>query len=113
MPQYVLFNALPSDYEPTPAAIQEEKPKWDKFYKDLVEAGVLVDNRGLKGADTATTVRVRDGETVITDGPFAETKEYLAGYFLIEVPDLDTALQHAAAMPSAEIGAVEVRPVWG
>ncbi len=70
-------------------------------------------NRGLAGAETATTVRVRDAETQITDGPFAETKELLAGYFLIDAPDLDTALEYAAKVPSASYGSVEVRPVWG
>ena len=58
-------------------------------------------------------MRIRGGETQITDGPFAETKEYLAGYFLIEAPDLDAALEHAEQMPSASWGAVEVRPSWG
>jgi hypothetical protein len=56
---------------------------------------------------------VRAGETEITDGPFAETKEYLAGYYLIDVPDLDVALGWAARLPSAEYGSVEVRPMWG
>jgi hypothetical protein len=58
-------------------------------------------------------VQVRDGETQITDGPFAETKEALAGYFLINAPDLDTAIEWAAKIPSASWGSVEVRPVWG
>jgi hypothetical protein len=58
-------------------------------------------------------VRVRDGETAVTDGPFAETKEYFAGYFLIEVDDLDAALAWAARVPSATYGSVEVRPLWG
>ena len=58
-------------------------------------------------------MRVRDEETQITDGPFAETKELLAGYFLIDAPDLDTALEYAAKVPSARYGSVEVRPIWG
>lgn len=70
-------------------------------------------NHGLAGTDVATTVRVRDDETQITDGPFAETKEYFAGYYLIEAADLDGALKWAAQMPSSAYGAVEVRPVWG
>ena len=60
----------------------------------------------------ATTVRVRGGETQITDGPFAETKELLGGYYLVQAPDLDTVLEHAARMPNIEFGSVEVRPVW-
>jgi len=113
MPEYLLINYLPSDRQPTQEEIAEEYPKWAAFLEGLKDAGVFVDNRGLQGADVATTVRVRDGETVITDGPFAETKEYLAGYFLIQADDLDTALEHAARMPSSEYGSVEVRPVWG
>ena len=66
----------------------------------------------LEQFDAATTVRVRGGATEVTDGPFAETKEYLAGFFLIDAPDLDVALAWAARIPSAEYGSVEVRPVW-
>ena len=113
MPEYVLFSCLPTDRQPTQEDMAAEYPKWQEFLEGLKDAGVFVDNRGLQGADVATTVRVRDGETLITDGPFAETKEALAGYFLIRVDDLDTALKYAALMPSAEYGAVEVRPVWG
>jgi hypothetical protein len=65
----------------------------------------------LHPGDTATTVRVRDGETQFTDGPFAETKEILGGYYVIEVPDLDTALKYASRMPNITYGSVEVRPV--
>lgn len=91
----------------------EEGKRWGAFLQELKEAGVLVDNNGLAGIDVATTVRVRNGETQITDGPFAETKELLAGYFVLEVEDLDTALKYAARVPSAETGSIEVRPVWG
>ena len=62
--------------------------------------------------DTATTVRERDGQTQFTDGPFAETKEFLAGYYLVDCPDLDTALDHASRMPNIAYGSVEVRPIW-
>ena len=70
-------------------------------------------NQGLAGVDSATTVRVRDGDTQITDGPFAETKEILAGLFLVVAPDLDTALDYAGRIPSVTYGSVEVRPIWG
>jgi hypothetical protein len=72
---------------------------------------VMVAGDGLEGVDTATTVRERDGETVFTDGPFAETKEILGGYYLIDVPDLDAALKWAARVPNVSFGSVEVRPV--
>ena len=71
----------------------------------------MVAGDGLQGLETATTVRVRDGESLVTDGPFAETKEMLAGYYLIDVPDLDAALAWAAKIPSVGYGSVEVRPV--
>jgi len=72
---------------------------------------VHVGGNQLTGTDTATVVRVRDGETLTTDGPFAETKEQLAGYYLIEAETLDDALDWAARIPSARIGTIEVRPV--
>ena len=79
--------------------------------QDLIDAGVYVGGNQLQGTDTATAVRIRDGETLTTDGPFAETKEQLAGYYLIEVESLDEALDWAARIPSARIGTIEVRPV--
>ena len=65
----------------------------------------------LQDVTTATTVRVRDGETLTTDGPFAETKEQLGGYYLLDCKDLDQAIEYAAKIPSARIGSVEIRPV--
>jgi hypothetical protein len=120
MPQYMLLMYQPSDGVPrdsegqpltTPEGWAAEREKWASFSKDLAEAGLLVANSGLQGTDAATTVRVRDGETQITDGPFAETKEYLAGYFLIEAEDLDAALGWAARIPSSRWGSTEVRPL--
>jgi hypothetical protein len=66
----------------------------------------------LKPATAATTVRIRNGETLVTDGPFAETKEQLGGYYVLECENIDEALQYAAKIPAAEIGSIEVRPVW-
>jgi hypothetical protein len=97
----------------TPEDWADERKRWDTYLQDLKDAAVLVANNGLAGTEAATTVRVRDGETAITDGPFAETKEYFAGYFLIEVDDLDAALGWAARVPSATSGSIEVRPLWG
>lgn len=79
--------------------------------EDLKQRGKLIDGRPLKSVDTATTVRVRDGKLSVTDGPFAETKEQLAGFYMIEVPDLDEAIQVAATIPSARVGSIEVRPI--
>jgi hypothetical protein len=81
------------------------------FGQEAQAAGVLLGGEGLQPTATATTVRVRDGETLFTDGPFAETREQLGGYYLLECADLDEAARWAAKIPDARDGAVEVRPV--
>jgi hypothetical protein len=81
------------------------------YTQSLRDAGAFVEGNQLHGPDTATVVRVRDGETLTTDGPFAETKEQLGGYYLIDVESLDEALDWAARIPSARVGTIEVRPV--
>ena len=111
MPQYMLLIYGPSDRTPTQEEMAAEMPRWEAYTKGLQDAGVMRAGDALHGPDSATTVRVRDGETQITDGPFAETKETLGGYYLLECPDLDTALKHAARMPNIAYGSVEVRPV--
>jgi len=84
---------------------------WNSFIGAMAQAGIIVKGDGLQGPHTATTVRVRNGKRTVEDGPFADTKEQLGGYFVIEVPDLDTALDWAARAPSAAYASVEVRPV--
>jgi len=79
---------------------------------DLTERGILLGGERLQFSTDATTVRVRDGEVLTTDGPFAETKEQIGGYFLVDCKDLDQALEVAAKIPGAEIGSIEVRPIW-
>ena len=111
MPQYMLLIYSPTEGGPSPEEMQAEFPKWGEYTQSLQDAGVMRSGDALQPLDTATTVRVRDGETAITDGPFAETKEALGGYYVIEVPDLDEALKWAARIPSAPYGSVEVRPV--
>lgn len=111
MPQYMLLIYVPTEGGLTPEEQQAERPRWYEYTVGLQDAGVFVAGDALHETDTATTVRVRDGETQITDGPFAETKEFLGGYYLIDAPDLDTALEHAARIPSVGRGSVEVRPV--
>jgi hypothetical protein len=73
--------------------------------------GVLRGGEGLKDVTTATSLRVRGGKVETMDGPFAETKEHLGGYYVIDVPDLDAALKYAAMLPSASFGTIEVRPL--
>jgi hypothetical protein len=82
-----------------------------RFSAAAGEAGVLLGGEGLQPTATATTIRVRDDERMLTDGPYAETKEQLGGYYLLECKDLDDALNWAAQIPEARTGAVEVRPV--
>lgn len=79
--------------------------------EQLKADGVFVAGDGLQGVDTATSLRLRGGKVETMDGPFAETKERLGGYYLIDVPDLDAALRYAAMIPSAAYGTVELRPV--
>jgi hypothetical protein len=111
MPKYMLLIYGPAEGGPSQEEMAAEMPRWYEFTKSLEDAGVLVAGDPLHGVDAATTVRVRDGETQITDGPFAETKEFLGGYYILDVPDLDTALGHAARIPNVHYGSTEVRPV--
>jgi hypothetical protein len=104
--QYMLLLYVPAD-----GSASAPSDAWSQYTRQLQDAGVLVGGDGLQPGDTASTVRVRDGETLVVDGPFAETKELLAGYYLIDVDDLDAALGWAAKVPNAPFGSVEVRPV--
>ena len=81
------------------------------FTKDIIDRGLMKGGEALQGTATATTVRVRDGETLTTDGPFAETKEQLGGFYLVEAKDLDEAIEVAARIPDVRRGSIEVRPV--
>ena len=85
---------------------------WGAFNQAVREAGVLKLGNGLKPSSTATTVRVRDGKTLTTDGPFAETREQLGGMLVFECADLDEAIHWASQIPDARNGAIEVRPLW-
>jgi hypothetical protein len=81
------------------------------YDEKIRKSGHMIAGQALQPVETATTVRVRNGKTSITDGPFAETKEQLAGFWLIDARDLDDALQVAAGIPAARVGSIEVRPV--
>jgi hypothetical protein len=90
----------------------EEMPRWISLFEELGKADPHVTGKELDGRDTAKVVRVRDGERLVTDGPFAETKEILGGVFLIDLPDLDEAIRLAALIPAAkDQGAIEIRPI--
>ena len=85
--------------------------EYGAFTQELREAGAMAGGDQLQPASTATTVRVRDGEQLVTDGPFAETKEQLSGFYIVDVETLDEALEWAAKIPSARLGTIEVRPI--
>lgn len=84
---------------------------WSAFLAAMKEAGIIVNGDGLQGPHTATRLRIRDGKRVVQDGPFADSKEQLGGYMVIEVESLDAALDWASKAPSALTASVEVRPV--
>jgi hypothetical protein len=111
MPQYMLLIYGPTEGGPSPEEMQAEMPKWYEYTQALQDAGVMVAGDALQPTETATTVRVRDDETLVADGPFAETKEALGGYYILDVPDLDEALRWAAKVPNVGYGSIEVRPV--
>jgi hypothetical protein len=92
-------------------ARRETTAEYGAFTQSIIQSGHFKAGDGLQPTTTATTVRVRDGKTLATDGPFAETREQLAGYYLVEAKDLDTALAIAARIPGAKTGSVEVRPI--
>ena len=78
---------------------------------EMKKAGVLCEGDGLQGVEAATTLRIRSGKVETMDGPFAETREHLGGYYVVDVPDLDAALKYASLIPSAHYGTIELRPL--
>ncbi|HBQ16970.1 MAG TPA: hypothetical protein DEF51_39500 [Myxococcales bacterium] len=95
----------------TPEEMQAVIAEYGTFTEGIVKSGHFKGGEALEPVDTATTVRVRDGKTVKTDGPFAETREQLGGYYLIQAPDLDEACSIAAKIPAARNGSIEIRPI--
>jgi len=89
----------------------EEMPQWISLFEELSKADPGVSGYELDGRSTARVVQVRDGERIVTDGPFAETKEIVGGVFLIDLPDLDEAIRLAALIPTAKHGSIEIRPL--
>lgn len=89
----------------------ESMPRWITLFEEMGKADPNVMGHELVGASEAKVVRVVDGETIVTDGPFAETKEQLGGIFVTDLPDLDEAIRIAALVPAAEYGTLEIRPL--
>ena len=112
--QYLLL-IYRSDAEADAASAAENKAlheDYRAFTQSIIQSGNFKAGDRLQPTSTATTVRVRDGKMVTTDGPFAETREQLGGYYLIEAKDLDSAIGIAARIPGARFGSIEVRPIW-
>jgi hypothetical protein len=110
--QYILliYGAEPVG-QPTPEELAAEMDAYNTYTDDLRKSGALFSGEDLHPVNTATTVSVRDGKTVTTDGPFAETKEVLGGYYVVNAKDLDEAIVWAAKCPGAKVGRIEVRPL--
>lgn len=110
--KYMLLMYASEGGEPDTAEEQQAaQDTWMALLQDMGTAGVLESTGGLP-AGAATTIRVRDSKTLITDGPFAETHEQLGGYFLLNCENLDEAIAWAAKIPFAHDGAIEIRPLW-
>ena len=95
-----------------PADIQGLMQAYGAYTEALATSGALLAGERLRPVESATTVRLRGGKTEVLNGPYAETREQLGGYYVIDVPDLDAALSWAARCPSSGYGTIEVRPIW-
>jgi hypothetical protein len=110
--QYALLIYTPeATSPPSQEEIGEMMDAYNAYTESIRGDGSYVGGEALRETTTATTVRVRDGQTLTTDGPFAETKEALGGFYVIEAPDLDAAIASAARIPGARFGSIEVRPL--
>jgi hypothetical protein len=101
-----------ADQAMSPAEGEAQFAGYMKFGEDMTKRGVLTGGERLRPSTDATTVQVRNGEVVTSDGPFAETKEQIGGFYLVDAKDLDEAIEIAAQIPGAKSGSIEVRPVW-
>jgi hypothetical protein len=102
----------PAQSDVSDEAQRETLQAYGKYTQDLQQRGVMRSGDALQPVTSATTVRVRNGQRLVTDGPFAETKEALGGFYIVEARDLDEAIELAAACPGAQHGSMEVRPIW-
>jgi hypothetical protein len=109
--QYMCLIYAPTDLNLSREESEKLYSAYHTFTEEARASGKMVDGAPLQETDTATTVRVREGKRVITDGPFAETKEWLGGFYTFECASLDEALDWAAKIPGAAYGSIEVRPV--
>ena len=111
MKYMLLIYGQEPEREPTPEEWAASMPAWEAFGQGLRDHNAYVDAAPLAPSASATTVRLRNGQRAVTDGPFAETKEVLGGYYIIDVATLDNAIEAAAMCPGAKDGSVEIRPL--
>lgn len=111
MKYMLLMYADESKAPQTPEEYQAAAQSWYRFNEEAKAAGVLLLNNGLDPIANATTVRVRNGKMLVSDGPFAETHEQLGGYYLLDCKDLDEAMRWAEKIPTAKYGSIEIRPL--
>jgi hypothetical protein len=110
--KYMMFVCVGEGVELSPEDSAQVGPATDAWVEEMDGRGVRVEGHELRPVSDATTVRVRDGELLISDGPFAETKEQIAGFDIIDCQDLDEAIEVASKHPVAKFGTLEVRPFW-
>ena len=110
--RYALLVSIDESHELTDEQAEQQYTEFMAFQDEMQARGVLIARERLRPTSLATTVRVRDEGIVVADGPFAETKEQIAGFYIIECEDLDEAIEVASRNPGARYGTVEVRPVW-
>ena len=108
--KYMMLIYVPG--RPTsPEELEKAMPAWEAYSKELASRKALIDGAPLADPTSATTIRAHNGKRTVTDGPFAETKEWLGGYYLLECPTLDDAIELAGKCPAAQYGSIEVRPL--
>jgi hypothetical protein len=108
----LIYTSEAEDAKRTPEEREANMGEYYAFTNAIREAGVMEGGEALHPINTATTVRVRNSQTTTTDGPFAETKEQLGGYYMLDCENLDQAIEWAAKIPGAKDGSIEIRPVW-
>ena len=108
----LIYTSEAQDAQRTPEQQEANMGEYYAFTNEVREAGVMAGGEALHPTSAATTVRVRQGQVVSTDGPFAETKEQLGGYYMLDCDNLDEAIRWAAKIPGAREGSIEIRPIW-
>jgi hypothetical protein len=110
--RYVLLVCDDENVDLSPEGVEQRFAAYTGFQDEMEARGVLVSRERLRPTSSSTTVRVRQDDVVIADGPFAETKEQIAGFYVVDCEDLDEAIEVASKIPAAQWGTIEVRPVW-